>query len=149
MKGATDVNFNRGIATFRNISFTQAGTYTLAVTDPAFTGAGPLQVTEIILPGVTTIPTPPAMDHVVGTVIPLTVHIKSTAPSSVAFTGSLSIIDQNNATLGVAAVSPDGIAKFLLTHLAAGTYACTLVYPGDANHTAAVSSRFVLTVTEM
>ena len=137
----------KGLATFNKTIPTTAGTYTISVSDPSFPAATPLQFTQILTQATTTVVPPHvAASYPSGKPIVLSTTFKSNVPASIPFTGTATIVDQNNNILGTAALSKTGAVKFTLTNIVSGTYACTLAYPGDLNHTAVTSAPFTLTV---
>jgi RHS repeat-associated protein len=137
----------KGLAIFNKTIPTTAGTYTISVSDPSFPAATPLQFTQILMQATTTVVPPRvAASYASSKPIVLSTTFKSNVPASIPFTGSATIVDQNNNILGTAALSKTGAVKFSLTNIAAGTYISTLAYPGDLNHTAITSSTFTLTV---
>jgi hypothetical protein len=60
--------------------------------------------------------------------------------------GTASVVDADGEVLGTANVSAKGTVAFVLTGLAAGSYACTVRYEGDAAHAGASSGVFVVRV---
>ncbi len=142
------VAMNKGVATFNKAFLSQAGSYTLAATDSSLAITTPVQVSETISPATTTIATiHPAKSYKVGQAITLTETFKSTAPPSVLFSNvEVSIFDQNNDLLANATVNSNGMVKFVIAGLAAGTYNCTIQYPGDTNHAAVNSSNFTIQI---
>ncbi len=60
-------------------------------------------------------------------------------------TGAVTFLDGGSQTLGTAALSADA-ATFSLAGLAAGTHSLSATYAGDANHRAAQSGVFALTI---
>ncbi len=97
----------KGVATFSKAALSAAGTYTLGVTDGNLGVLDPVQYTQTITPGLTSVgAVHPAKSYTFGQTISLTSTFKSTAPAAIAFTGMASIIDQNNDVLGTARSAP-------------------------------------------
>ena len=145
--GSTTVPVRKGIAAFGKITLSAAGTYTLAVSDPALAITTPVQFTQIIAQGVSAAAVPHrAASYTFGPAINLSATFKANAPKSVPFTGTADILDQNSHVLATAALTAKGAAKFALPGVVPGTYLCTINYPGDVNHTAFTSSSFTLQV---
>jgi hypothetical protein len=57
------------------------------------------------------------------------------------------LVDQSNDTLDTVSFTNSSTLKFVVNNLQPGVYTCTIVYPGDANHTAANSTPFTVRVT--
>jgi hypothetical protein len=146
LKGPTSGTLAGGILKLKTLQLTESGAYTLQVTDPKVSSLTPVTFAQTVVAGTTTIPAPHRITVKAGKTIPISVHLTSTAGSSIPFTGTLTLLDQNGNTLGTAALTKTGTAKFLLTNLAAGTYLCTITYPGDTNHRAATSAAFSITI---
>jgi Bacterial Ig-like domain (group 3) len=145
--GTATVTVSKGIATFSKATLSTAGNYTLAATDNSLAITTPVQFSQTITQAVTTVAAPhPAASYTAGKIIQLTAQFKSSAPNTVAFTGTANILDQGSNVLGTATVAANGSVKFSFTVLVANTYLCTLSYPGDTNHTAITSSTFTLLV---
>ncbi len=150
LKGPTSVHFVNGVATFKNISLTQAGTYTLQLSDGSLPGDGsiPFNLTVNLAQATPAIATlHPARSYKSGHPISLGITIKSNAPAAVPFTGIATVIDQNNDVLATASISANGALHFVISSLLSGVYVCSVNYPGDANHAAATSAPFTLNVT--
>jgi len=147
VSGATPIAAGSGSVSFKGLKFTVAGNYQFNITDDGLPNAAPLTFTEEVDPGATTI-TPPKVSlfYTAGKSIALSPHLTSTASTSISFTGTVQLVDQNHDVLATAAVQKNGSVSMNLATLAPSTYTCTIVYPGDANHTAATSSTFVLLV---
>jgi len=145
--GTTAITVSKGVATFSKATLSMAGTYTLAAIDSSLAITTPVQFMQTITQGVTTVAAPhPSASYAFGQTITLSTTFKSTAPTSVPFTGTASILGQNSQVLGTATLSANGAVKFTLSGIVPGTYTCTISYPGDANHTAITSSSFTLLV---
>ncbi len=145
--GTTTVTPVDGVVTFTAIKPSTAGTYTLSATAAALPVQTPAQFSLDVAQAVTTI-TRGSMgaSFVFGKTISIPTTAKSTVPS-VPFTGSVLLLDANNDVLATAPFPATGSPKFSVTGLVAGTYDCTISYPGDANHTAASTTRFTFKVT--
>src|SRR6185436_18083992 len=105
------------------------------------------QFAQTVTPGTTTAPAlKPLAAYNFGPSITLSTTLKSTAPLSFPFSGTASIVDAASNIIGTATVSGTGAVKFVLAGVTASNYTCTLVYGGDATHTAATSSAFSLVV---
>ena len=145
--GTTTVKVSKGVATFSKATLSVAGDYTLALTDATLAITTPVQFVQTVTPGITTIIAPhPAPSYKVGQTINLAATFKSSASTSVPFTGTATILGPTAQVLGTATVAANGSVKFALTGLVAGTYLCTLAYPGDVNHTPITSTSFTLLV---
>ena len=145
LSGITTLDFANGTATFTGLKLSTAGTYTLSATDATLAMPTVQFSPTVITPGTTTIAKPPvAASYTVGKTITLQATLKSSASLTVPFTGTATLLDQLGDTLGTADVAAGGLAKFTLTSIPPGVYTATVVYPGDANHTAASSSAFTL-----
>ena len=145
--GTTTITVRKGSASFGKITLTVAGTYTLAVSDPSLAITTPVQFTQVISQGVTTVSAPhPSASYTFGKTINLAATFKSTAAKSIAFTGAAGVLGPDAAVLGAAALGANGAVKIGLADIAPGTYQCSMFYPGDANHTMATSSIFTLRV---
>ena len=145
--GTTTVTVSKGIATFSKATLSAVGSYTLNAIDNTLLSNNSAQFSQTITQGITTVAAPhPAASYKANHPITLTATFKSSAPTTVPFTGTVTIVDQSSDVLGSATVSANGSIKFTLNNLAANTYICTLVYPGDTNHTAITSSSFTLLV---
>jgi hypothetical protein len=145
--GTTVVNTSGGVATFKNLLFPVAGSYSLNLTDASL--ADPTQVGfgQVISQGVTTISgVPAALTKIFGQTVTLSPVFKSNAPTTVPFTGVASIVDNASNVLGTVALTAAGKAAFAVPGLEPGTYASRIIYPGDVNHTAFTSSQFTLQV---
>ncbi len=139
----------KGVATFSKAVLSEAGTYTLGVTDGNLGVLSPVQFTQTIAPGVSGLAAPhAASSYTFGQTITLSATLKSTAATTIPFTGTASILDQNSQILGTAEVSANGAMKFAFAAPAPGSYIATIDYPGDANHTALTSSSFTLVVNK-
>jgi hypothetical protein len=150
IQGAATLNFKNGEATFKKISLSQAGNYTLQLLDATLPGAGgtPTPLSLQVTQATTTLAPPhPAKSYKTNHTIKLTTVLKSNAPTTIPFTGIVTLTDQNSNILGTANVTSKGTLQFLLAALPAGIYTCTAAYPGDTNHAAVTSSTFTLTVT--
>jgi subtilase family serine protease len=143
-KGTLTASLVKGVGTLKNVILNAAGNYVLHLTDSTFGSIAAADVTVGI--ATTTIVTPKPKSVKVGHPLTLTVQLKSNAPSSVPFSGIVTLTS-NGVTLGTAIVSASGVAKFVLVNLAAGSYPTTVSYDGDLSHTAAESSLFTLSVT--
>ena len=144
--GTVTETVNKGVATFNKVTISIVNTYTVQATDSSLQGTGPTFNVNITK-GVSTITTPHASpSYKAGKPINLSAMLKSTAATFVSFTDSAFVVDQNNHTLGTVGVAANGAIKFSLTGVAAGTYTCTVQYPGDANHDAVDSSTFTIHV---
>ncbi len=150
IKGTLTAAFHKGIATLRNFNLTKAGTYTLEIADPQLPASIPLNITQVILPATTTITVPRTVTARTGKTFTVSAHLHSSAPAPgpgrLPFTGTVTLTDQNNNILGIITVTPTGLARFILSNLAAGTYTCTITYPGDPSHTSATSTPFILII---
>jgi hypothetical protein len=145
--GTTTANVSNGVATFGNLSLSQAGVYTLDATDSSLAVITPAEFTQTIAQGIVTVAAPPvAAKYLPGNTIALSITVKSSAPTNVPFTGTATITDQNSDVLGSVALTAAGLAKFVLSPLSTGVYFCSVGYPGDSNHTAASSSSFTLNI---
>jgi len=148
--GKTSVPVVNGIANFKDVWFSEAGTYTVALSDSLAPGNASVPaswvVTEAQATAVIAAPRP-SRSYVAGRPVVLNATIKSNAPANIPFTGSASITDQNNNVLGTATVSSKGAVHFLLQGLTPGTYTCSVTYAGTANWPAASSASFALNVT--
>jgi hypothetical protein len=145
--GTTTVTASKGVATFSKAFLSTAGTYSLSATDSSLTSNSSVEFAQTITQGVTTIAAPhTAASYAANRAITLSGTFKSSAPTSIPFTGTASIVAQNSDVLGTAVLSANGAVKFVLTSLPANTYVCTITYPGDTNHTAVTSSTFNIVV---
>jgi uncharacterized repeat protein (TIGR03803 family) len=147
--GTVNASISSGTVTFKNVTVSEAGTYTLQVADPTLAGVSNVPVTfgETITPGVTSVAAvKPAKSYVEGKTIVLHTTLKSTAPSTVPYSGTATVTDTNGDVLGNVTVSAKGAVTETITDLAAGTYACALTYAGDVDHSPAGSAGFVLVV---
>lgn len=146
--GATQTAMN-GAATFKNIIPTLAGSYTLYATDDALMDPAPLAIVATVAPAVSAVATPKtSASYAAGQTPVLSVAVSSSAPKNVPFTGTLSVVDQDNNVLASVSVPANGAVKIPLAGLASGTYACTAVYSGDANHSLASSGPFSVVVNQ-
>jgi hypothetical protein len=144
------VHFVNGVATFKNISLSQAGNYTLQLSDGALPGNGsiPFNLTVNIAQAAPAVATPhPAHSYKSGHAISLSITIKSNAPPTVPFTGAATITDQNDNVLATTSISATGVLHFAVSSLLPGVYVCSVNYAGDTNHAAATSDPFTLNVT--
>jgi hypothetical protein len=147
LSGLTTVALKSGAATFGKLALSQAGTYVLTVSDADGSIATPLQFTQEVARATTTASKPPvAAKYAFGAAVSFTTAFKSDAPASVPFTGTATLLDADNHSLGTATLAANGQARFKLTGLAPGDYACTVVYPGDGNHTPVATPSFLLHV---
>jgi uncharacterized repeat protein (TIGR03803 family) len=147
--GTVLASISSGTVAFKGVVVPTAGTYTLQVSDPTLgdTSNVPVTFTETVNLGTTAIPTiKPAKSYTFGKTISLSTTLKSTAPSTVLYSGTATITDSNGDVLGTVTVSTKGVVKATIAALAAGTYECTLNYSGDINHAAAQSTLFTLVV---
>ena len=145
--GTSTLTFNNGKATFGNLKFLTPGLFTLQLTDLSLPNPQPLQTTQTVVPAVTSVSKPPlAASYKSTQTFTLTATLKSTAPASIPFTGTATLLDENNVPLATATVSPLGITKFALSSLSVGIRQCHISYPGDANHSSADSPLFTLTI---
>jgi hypothetical protein len=150
LKGPTAVHFVNGVATFKNISLSEAGSYTLQLSDGSLPGAGsvPFTLTVNVAQATPAVATPhSAHSYKTAHPISLSITIKSNAPAAIPFTGTASITDQNDNVLATVSIAANGVLHFVIPTLLPGTYVCTVNYPSDANHTAATSEPFTLNVT--
>ncbi|HEY4328258.1 MAG TPA: FG-GAP-like repeat-containing protein, partial [Phycisphaerae bacterium] len=149
--GASTLNAKaaKGVATFSSAALSMAGSYSLGVTDAALGLTVPQQFTQTIDPGTTSVAAPHASAaYTFGPTINLSATFKSSAPASIPFTGTASIVDQNSQILGTASLSSNGSIKFALAGIFPGSYQCTVSYPGDANHAAVTSSGFTILINK-
>ncbi len=147
LTGSTTVKAKGGVAAFKNLGLSRAGSYTLAAADGSVVIATPVQFSQTVAPAATTVAAPhTASSYAFGQMISLSTTFKSSAPSSVPFTGVATLIDNSSDVLGTVTLAIGGQAKFVLTGILPGTYGAVISYPGDANHTAATSSIFTLEV---
>jgi uncharacterized repeat protein (TIGR03803 family) len=147
--GTVSASISSGTATFKNVTVTTAGTYTLQVADAAVVNAFnvPLLFIETITPGVTSVAAiKPAKSYAAGATITLHTALKSTAASTIPYGGTATITDSSGDVLGSVVISAKGAVTATISDLAAGTYSCTLAYAGDVDHTAAQSAAFTLVV---
>jgi hypothetical protein len=145
--GTSTLTFNNGKATFRNIRFWKPGLYTLQLTDSSLPNPVPLQTTQNVALATTTASKPQVAASYKSTqTFTLTDRLRSTAPTSILFTGTATLLDESESPLATAAVSPSGIAKFVLNALPVGVYLCHVSYAGDGNHTSVDSAEFTLTI---
>ena len=99
-------------------------------------------------PGVSAIkPVNASLFYPAGKTITLSTQVISTAPTTVPITGTAEIVDQFNDVLATGTVQKNGSVAFVIANLTEATYSCTVTYAGDADHTAATSSGFVLLIT--
>ena len=147
VSGTTVIAATSGSVSFKGLKFTVAGNYQFNITDDGLPNASPLTFTEEVDPGLTSVVLPKiAVFYTSGKAIALAPKLTSTASTSIPFTGSVQLVDQNNDVLGTAVVQKNGAISMILANVAANTYTCMFEYPGDADHTAATSSSFVLLV---
>ena len=149
VSGKTSVPVVNGIANFKDVWFSQAGTYTVALSDSLAPGnvGVPSSWVVTVAQATAVIAAPrPSRSYVAGRPLVLNATIKSNAPANIPFTGSASITDQNNNVLGTASVSSRGALHFLLQGLTPGTYTCSVTYAGTANLPSASSASFTLSV---
>lgn len=147
--GKISVPVVNGIANFKGVWFTEAGTYTVALSDSAAPGnvSSPPNWVVTVAQATAAIAAPhPARSYHASSPVALNATIKSNAPANIPFTGSANITDQNGTVLGTASVSAKGALHFLLSGLTPGTYTCSVSYAGTANWPAATSSSFTLNV---
>ena len=147
--GTVSASISSGTVTFKNVTVSEAGTYTLQVADPTLAGVSNVPVTfgETITPGVTSMAAvKPAKSYASGATIVLHTSLKSTAPSTIPYSGTATVTDTGGDVLGTVVVSAKGAVTATITDLAAGTYACALTYAGDVDHSPAGSAGFVLVV---
>ena len=147
LAGSTSAAASKGVATFKNIIPSTAGSYVLHANDSSLQVTAALAINATVSRAVTSVATPKvSATYLFGQTITLGAALKSTAPSGVPFTGSVSVVDNNSQTVATTTLAANGSAKFALTDLAPGTYTLNLSYPGDANHTAADSSTFTFKI---
>ena len=136
----------KGVATFSKETLSAAGMYTLGLSAPGVTA---VQFTESITPGTSQIAVPHvSASYTFGQTISFSSTLTSDAGKGIAFTGTVSVVDQAHDVLGTATLAANGAVKLALTGIDAGTYQAVLTYPGDANHAAATSSAFTLVVNQ-
>jgi len=147
LSGTTTVNVTKGIATFSKALLSSIGSYTMILTDSAFNSPSPVGFALTVTKGVTVIAIPKvAASYKAGKAITLTSSLKSSAPTSIPFTGAVTIVDQDATNIATGTLSTNGALKFVINNLTAGTYTCTIDYAGDPNHTAIDSDTFTLHV---
>jgi hypothetical protein len=138
----------KGLATFSKAVLSTAGTYTVNVTDGSFALTDPVLFTQVIMPGNTTVAAPhTSASYTFGQTINLSTSFKSTAGSSLPFTGTPTLVLNGGDSIPPTSFSPAGLVKFALVDVPADSYVCTLSYPGDVNHVA-TSSSFTLQVNQ-
>jgi hypothetical protein len=148
LSGTTTLTTRAGVAKFTNLRAIQSGTYTLSAVDSALPLADSVQFTLTCLPATTTARAPrPASRYLAGKTITLSNTLLSTAPTTIPFTGTLTLADATDTILAIATLSATGSAKFLFPTPAPGIYSCHLDYSGDLNHAPATSNSFTLTIT--
>ncbi len=147
LAGALSETVNKGVATFKNIVPSTAGSYVLQANDSSLQVATALAINATIVRAVTSAAAPNVSStYFFGQTITLSAALKSNASSSVPFTGSVDIVNNNNETIATATVAANGAIKIPIIDLDPGTYALTLSYPGDGNHTAIDSPAFTFQV---
>jgi hypothetical protein len=147
ISGLTTVNAVGGVLTFKNLALPVTGDYTLQVMDSTLEVLTPVVVMETLSPGVTTVGGLPATTTKnFGQSVGLTATFKSTAPTTVPFTGAATLVDNASNVMGTATLTSAGAAKFNLTDLTPGTYTCSVSYPGDGSHTAINSAAFKIQI---
>lgn len=148
--GKTSVPVANGIANFKDVWFSQAGTYTVALSDslaPGNVSVPPSWIVTVAQATAVIAAPRPSKSYITGRTVVLNATIKSNAPANIPFTGSATITDQNKNVLGTASVSSKGALHFLLQGLTPGTYTCSVTYAGTANWPAVNSTSFTLNVT--
>ncbi|HZL36833.1 MAG TPA: hypothetical protein VFC78_16050 [Tepidisphaeraceae bacterium] len=149
VEGKITVPVHNGLATFKNVWFSQPGTYTLELSDGALAGNAPPSLVINVTQATAAIPAPhPSRSYKTGRAVALNTTIKSNAPADIAFSGTARITDQNNNVLGTASVSANGTLHFLLAGLLPGVYVCSVNYAGAQSRAAATSAAFTLNVTK-
>ena len=147
LKGSTSVSFKNGSATFSNLTLSQAGSYTLQAVDGSLAITTPIQISQIITPGTTTVTAPKvSASYTFGKSFTLSTTFKSDAPTSIPFTGSAILMDDLGNTITMDDLASNGQAQFNVSTLVPGSHNCVITYAGDANHTAATSSQFTVLV---
>jgi hypothetical protein len=150
VNGTKSVRFKNGMATFKNLWLSQAGSYTLQLSDSTLPGIGGTSsgLSVTVNQAAATIASPhPLRSYKASKSIALSTMLKSNAPAAIPLTGSATITDQNHNVLETATVGAKGALRFLLAGLAPGIYVCNVNYLGDSNHAAATSAAFTLNVT--
>ncbi len=120
LKGSTSATFSRGIARFHNFQLTEAGSYTLRLSDPA-ANAAVTDVTVTIVAGSTFIPVPRTVNLRAGKSVVVSVQLASSAAGGIPFGGAADVVDENGSVLGSGVVSSRGAVRVVLSGLAAGT----------------------------
>ncbi len=145
--GQTAINVSNGSATFGNVLLSAAGTYTIDVTDSGFSGV--VAIDETVMGLATTISIPHvSTSYALGKTVSFSATVATPALRKVPFPGVASVVDGHGDVLGNATVTTAGVAKFTLSNLLAGSYLCTLEYPGDTERGAANSGSFQLNISQ-
>ena len=116
LKGTATAGVAKGVASFNSLSFTTAGDYTLLFSDSLASDTTPVTLDLTVAKGATTIPAPTAVaaGYTYGKAISLSTTLKSTAPSSVPFTGTASLVRDDGTVLATAAMNVGGGGQVLL-----------------------------------
>ena len=113
LDGRNMVTVANGMATFSGAILSAVGNGVLGATDGTLSIATAVQYSQNVVPGATTVALPhPAASYTVGQAITLTTALKSA--STLTFTGTATIVDQNNDVLGMAQTSATGAVKIVL-----------------------------------
>ncbi len=93
--GTVSVAVSKGIALFSKAALSKAGAYTLEVSDGSLGITTPIQFSQTIGQGITTVTAPhTAASYAVGKTTSRSATMKSTAPPTVPFSGIATISDQ-------------------------------------------------------
>ncbi|HUO06990.1 MAG TPA: Ig-like domain repeat protein [Phycisphaerae bacterium] len=145
LKGSLSQTPHNGFVTFNDLTFSAGGPINVVVAANALPNHPRASYTQTILLGSTQIPVPHLSNpYTFGQTITLTTQLHSN--TTVPFTGTATIQDQNGTVVATLPVSPNGTIQFTRKGVALGTHLWTIVYPGDTTHAAATSAQFVILV---
>ena len=154
--GTNSVTLSNGVGTFSAIVFKTAGTYTLLATpasNSTLAVTTPITFDQTITKASTVIPTPALKNgtYVFGAPLSISDTLTSNVPTSMVpfnSTASSPTLFIGDAGTAAASFSTTGAAKFNVPILDAGSYICSIAYPGDAGHASASSSTFTLVINK-
>ena len=149
LNGTTKLFTSNGMATFKNLSLSQAGMATITATDSLL--ANTTASFEITATKVLTTMSKPSVSssYTVGKAFTLSAKtIATVAGSKALWTGPATLVDSHNNVLATeATIGTTGAIKLTVVNgLTAGVYTCHIYYAGDINHTGGSSPTFNLVV---